>query len=153
MTRPGRTRIRGGRASVRFRSTRERSLWLLVVAVMAATMCALAQQLGWSVVPRTALAAIAAVVTLLVPELRRRGARSDRAAQLLGRVEIPTRRDALPLVSDLRPQELRVHESFLTVPYVPRDVEDTWTPPCAHGSRCSWSVTRWQARRVLLRSG
>jgi hypothetical protein len=96
------------------------------MAVSAAAAWAIAQQLAWPVAVRAALAAVAAVVVLLIPELRQRRAESDRAAKLLRHLDVPTRRGALPLVRDLRLQDLRVHDSVINVPYIPRDpvVED-----------------------------
>jgi hypothetical protein len=109
-------------ATVRFRSTRERSLWLLLAAVAAGALWAIAQQLDWPVAVRAALAALAAASVVAIPELRQRGARSDKSAQLVGRL-VATTRDGMPLARDATLDDLRVHESSSVVAYVHRDAE------------------------------
>jgi hypothetical protein len=108
---------------VRFRSTRERSLWLVGVAAAFAIAWALAQQLGWPVGLRAGLAALAAFAVVLIPELRLRRARADRAAQNIRKLEALTPDGRLQLVRDASLESLRVHEASESVPYVRRDVE------------------------------
>jgi energy-coupling factor transporter ATP-binding protein EcfA2 len=111
------------RRRTRFRSHRERAWWLLVVAAGAAVAWAVAQVLQWPVAARATLAGLAAAVTVLVPELRALGARADRRDQLLARLEVPGRGQALPRVRDASVDQWRVHAARTLVPYIPRDAE------------------------------
>lgn len=107
-------------ATVRYRSPRERSLWLLLAAVAAGALWAIAQQLDWPIAVRAVLAVVAAASVAVIPELRQRAARSDKSAQLVGRLGATAWRNGLPLASDTTLDDLRVHDSNVTVAYVQR---------------------------------
>ena len=111
-------------ATVRYRSPRERSLWLLLAAVAAGALWAIAQQLDWPIAVRAVLAVVAAASVAVIPELRQRAARSDKSAQLVGRLGATAWRNGLPLASDTTLDDLRVHDSNVTVAYVQRDAEE-----------------------------
>jgi hypothetical protein len=104
-----------------FRRERERAWWLLFVACVAAALWAVAQVLAWPIAARAALAGVAAVVALIVPELRARRAAEQRREQLVARVSVRGRKGWLPHVRDVSDAELRVHASRLEVPYIARD--------------------------------
>jgi hypothetical protein len=108
---------------VRFRSTRERSLWILGIAAAFAGAWAVAQQVGWPVAARAVLAALAAFAVVLIPEVRLRRARADRAAQNLRRLEALTPDGHVQFARDASLDSLRVHDASKSVPYVRRDVE------------------------------
>jgi hypothetical protein len=109
------------RQRVRFRGERERAWWLVVVACIAAGLWAVAQVLTWPVPARAALAVVAAVVALIVPELRARRGVKQRQEQLIARLEVHGRNGLLPQVRDASDVELRIHASRLEVPYIARD--------------------------------
>lgn len=107
-----------------FPRERERAWWLLLVGLVgcvAAGLWAVAPVLGWPIPVRVALTALAAVVGLVVPELRARRAADQRQERLVARVEVRGRKAWLPRVRDVSDAELRVHASRLEVPYIARD--------------------------------
>lgn len=106
---------------VPFSRERERAWWLLVVACAAAGLWAVAQVLAWPIPARAALAAVAAAVALIVPELRARRAAIQRKEQLVARLEVHGRTGWLPEVSEVSDRQLRVHSSRVDLPYIERD--------------------------------
>ena len=106
-----------------FAKDRERALWLVVVACLAAILWAVAQALAWPVPARVTLAGTAAAVGILIPEIRFRRAAADRRERLVGRVEVLSPGSMLPRVGETSLQQLRVHESRINVPYIGRDKE------------------------------
>jgi hypothetical protein len=106
-----------------FPRERERAWWLLLVPCVAAGLWAVAQVLAWPIPARAALAGVAAVVTLVVPELRARRALDQRKQQLVKRVEVHGRKGRLPQVRDVSDADLRIHASRLELPYIARDKE------------------------------
>ena len=115
--------LRRGDPSLRFRSPRERALWILCLAAVPAAMWAVAQVLGWPVPVRAVLAGLAALAVVAIPEVRARRAREDKATQYLSRLRVPVVNRRLPLVKDANFGDLGVHEAILQVEYVPRDAE------------------------------
>jgi hypothetical protein len=111
------------RRRTRFRSHRDRAWWLLAVAAGAAAAWAVAQVLNWPVAARAMLAGLAAIVAVVVPELRALGARADRRAELLAGLEEPGPGLALPRVGDVPLHKWRVHAARTVVPFIPRDAE------------------------------
>jgi hypothetical protein len=110
-------------ATAHFRGAKERSVWYLAAAIVVAGLWAIADQLGWPVGVKAGLAALAVTAGLVVPELQQRAARSDKSAQLVGRLVASTPLHGLPLAREVRLADLRVHQSSSAVPYVRRDVE------------------------------
>ena len=104
-----------------FRADRAHAWWLVLVACAAAGLWAVAQVLGWPVPARAALAAFAAVVALVVPELRERRSAAQRQEQLVARVEVRGRHGRLPQVREVTDAQLRVHATRFDVPYIARD--------------------------------
>src|SRR6478752_5973386 len=103
-----------------FRRERAHAGWLLLVACAAAGLWAVAQVLAWPIPARAALAAVAAAVALIVPELRAKRAAVQRQEQLVARVEVRGRSGWLPQVSDVSDEQFRIHASRLEVPYIER---------------------------------
>ena len=103
---------------------RERAWWLLAAAVLFAVLWAVAQVLAWPLWARATLAGMAAVVALVVPELRVRFKQDDtRAALVTKTVAMPSEPARLPLAREAGLAQLRVHAAQVQVPYIERDVQ------------------------------
>src|SRR5579859_6673734 len=113
--------VMGRRQRLPFRTGRAYAGWLLLVACAVAGLWAVAQVLGWAVPVRAALAVVAAVVALVVPELRERRSAAQRQEQLVARVEVRGRQGQLPQVREVTNTQLRVHAAQFDVPYIVRD--------------------------------
>ena len=74
---------------------------------------------------RALLAGLAAAVTVIVPELRVWfGEREKRAQQVKQGVVVLSEHGRLPLVRDVRLDQLRVHTARVQVPYIERDQQE-----------------------------
>jgi len=101
---------------------RERAWWLLVAVVLAAVLWAIAQVLGWPLWARAVLTGLAAAAPLVITELRARAGQDDTRAGLVDqRVAVSSGHRRLPLVHDVRLDQLRVHAARVPVPYIKRD--------------------------------
>jgi TPR repeat protein len=103
---------------------RERSLGLLVAALVFAVPWALAPILNWSRPVKAVTAVGATVAVIVINELRARRKQDDeRARQVLDKVVQPARAGdrELPRVADFELEELQVRRSWLDVPYIERD--------------------------------
>ena len=113
--------------TIRFRNTRERSIWLIATAAAAAASWAIAKVLEWPVGIQATLAGLAALVVVVIPELRLRFARSDKVAQTLMKVPLPNH-GTLPRVNSLSLSFFGVHEAQTSVPYIDRDTQKVVDP-------------------------
>jgi hypothetical protein len=101
---------------------RERAWWLLVAVVLAAVLWAIAQELELPLWARVVLAGLAAAAPLVITELRARAGQVDTRTRLVDqRLAVSGGRHRLPLVRDVRLDQLRVHAARVRVPYVERD--------------------------------